>query len=634
VIEKQETGSVLIYFLLLSFSYYCSSHISKQFRSRQTKRVLILQDLKAVSDTGYSFSHGTVLLKEHVAFINVFRYAQQYDYDYKLINLNRTHFVEDLELHESWIKVFAVYLAMLEKKEDHPFFSLKYDYIVYLDSSYFLINPKSTIFEQLRLWDGGVSDIYLLANSRTSSENEKADLSSHGVHTLVADTSFMIWKNTNSNRKLLNHWMNHSPYEVGAFHSHFLTSTFEKELIHIIPVSSSNFFMSMEEGWNQLLEDFSKQSYFQQQLFYQSMIYHLISIGKEILSSSPSSSSSSAVSVIDFNISNEVLDEIYGNQPFDWLYLSYSFPHPNNTNILVPLSLVIHPASSNHENILTVCRSLLSEGICQGLLEDIYHKQMARYSAMTDYFHSSYLKIYQHLTSSECGFSPKGILDVGAAYGEWTRRVAQYFPNASFFFIEGNDKCIEFYGNLSIPYEIAVVGNHSGSEVTFHYDATVSVSGANSLYKENTNYASTYFIPLTVNLTTIDHIIQRRKLGSFQLLKFDIQGGEYDALLGAMEMLKNVEVIQTECPSMNYNQGSPSFLELHLLMEQLGFAMFSIVDWKDLPISLYPQFDVIWIKKGSSLWSQNCTRSLKNFQYSSSSPFQSYLEKYTIRYEN
>jgi FkbM family methyltransferase len=634
----------LSFFLVLSFSSYCCSYVSTQFRSRQPKRVLILQDLKAISDSGYSFSHDTLLLKEHIAFINVFRYAQEYNYDYKLINLNRTHFVETLELHESWIKIFAVYLAMLEKKEGKGSFSLKYDYVVYLDSSYFLINPKSTIFEQLRLWDSGLSDVYFLANHKPSSEKEKEDLSSHGVSMLIADSSFMVWKNTNSNRKLLNnwilsskthvngnYWMNHFPYEIGAFHAFFLTSTFEKELIHIIPASSSNFFMSMEESWNQLLGDFSKQSYFQQQLFYQSMIYHLISIGREISSSSSSSSSAATTSFIDFMISNDILDDIYGNQPFDWLYLTYSFPNPNKTNEILPLSLVVHPLSRNHENIHSVCLSLFSISTCQGMLEDIYHKQIARYSAINDYFHSSYLKIYQHFTSSECGnFSPKGILDVGAAYGEWTRRVNQYFLHSSFFFIEGNVKCIEFYGNLSIPYEIAVVGNHSGSEMTFHYDATVTVNGGNSLYKENTAYASTYFIPLTVNLTTIDDIVKRRKLGSFQLLKFDIQGGEYDALLGAIETLKDVEIIQSECPSMNYNEGSSSFFELHLLMEKLGFAIFSIVDWKDVP--LYPQFDVIWVKKNSTLWSHNCTHGLRNFQ--NSFHLQSYLEKYTIRYEN
>ncbi len=67
-------------------------------------------------------------------------------------------------------------------------------------------------------------------------------------------------------------------------------------------------------------------------------------------------------------------------------------------------------------------------------------------------------------------------------------------------------------------------------------------------------------------MQTIDSIVEKHKLGPVQFLKLDVQGAELLALQGAKKTLVNVEILQVECPVMNYNQGAPSFANLSVIL--------------------------------------------------------------------
>ncbi|KAG2427399.1 hypothetical protein HYH02_014619 [Chlamydomonas schloesseri] len=144
--------------------------------------------------------------------------------------------------------------------------------------------------------------------------------------------------------------------------------------------------------------------------------------------------------------------------------------------------------------------------------------------------------------------------------------------------VEGNDKCQGELAAKGIPFEISLVGRAEGN-VTYHRrkDSTCAASTGNSVFKENTHIFSEDEV-VEARVRTIDNIVSARQVGPFQLMKVDIQGSEVPALLGARRTLETVEVVMTEAPVMNYNQGSPPFTVLTSVLNHLGFEIFDIAD--------------------------------------------------------
>ena len=104
----------------------------------------------------------------------------------------------------------------------------------------------------------------------------------------------------------------------------------------------------------------------------------------------------------------------------------------------------------------------------------------------------------------------------------------------------------------------------------------------------------------------IDDIVRRRNVGPFDFMKIDVQGAEVLALKGARKTLQQVEVILTEASLMNYNAKGSSFLELSTELDAAGFAMMDIYEISRRG-SVLLQFDVVWARKTSKLWSKACT---------------------------
>ena len=139
-----------------------------------------------------------------------------------------------------------------------------------------------------------------------------------------------------------------------------------------------------------------------------------------------------------------------------------------------------------------------------------------------------------------CGFYPSWILDVGAHFGEWANQTRRLFPESILFMIEGNIECTDKLSEVNLEFEISLVGKAAGV-VPYYKDHLDTKSTGNSIYKENSKYfVDAMVVPTEIN--TIDSIASKRSLGAIEYLKLDIQGAELDALMGATEVLKSVQV--------------------------------------------------------------------------------------------
>lgn len=209
----------------------------------------------------------------------------------------------------------------------------------------------------------------------------------------------------------------------------------------------------------------------------------------------------------------------------------------------------------------------------------------------------------------DCGFHPEAVLDVGANIGEWAQDVQSLFPNTSIFMIEGNEKHREVLKSRNMDFEIALVGENERN-ITYYVSKVDARGTGNSVFRENTAHFPDKNTELvSARIQRIDDILENRGINKkFQFLKYDIQGSEYNALLGSIKTMKDAEVIHTEVAIMNYNQGASSFMSLHSLMELSGFAIydtFGLARGGNGYVAI--GYDLVWVKKTSPLWRRKCT---------------------------
>lgn len=175
------------------------------------------------------------------------------------------------------------------------------------------------------------------------------------------------------------------------------------------------------------------------------------------------------------------------------------------------------------------------------------------------------------------------ILDVGAHSGDWTRTMNKVFQSAKFLMIEANPKkkkaLSTFSSQAGHEFEIAIVGDKPQT-VTFHAHKHFSTGG--SLYRElNYNYWKPHVIEtFTGEMQTIDSIVKRRNFGPPQMLKIDIQGAEFIALLGATHTLASVQYVMLEASVHQYNPGAASFADINTFLTLQGFRLYDIIDFR------------------------------------------------------
>ena len=165
---------------------------------------------------------------------------------------------------------------------------------------------------------------------------------------------------------------------------------------------------------------------------------------------------------------------------------------------------------------------------------------------------------------------------------------------------------------------IGLVGDVEGEEVDY-YRINPNFEGGgkvkveetgNSIYKELSPFFNEPIIEKHVT-HTIDNLVESVGLenDAFQIMKLDVQGSELKALRGAKKLIARSPdlIIITEVSIVPYNGGdAPSFFDIHLEMEKMGFRMIEIIDLTELTIdgskSITLQMDVAWMRKEKVHW--------------------------------
>lgn len=199
----------------------------------------------------------------------------------------------------------------------------------------------------------------------------------------------------------------------------------------------------------------------------------------------------------------------------------------------------------------------------------------------------------------EAGFRCRMAVDGGAAEGSWTQRFNTVFPESAVLCVEPRDDCQSrlrvAVANLpNVTIEKTLLGAHEGF-ADFHEHADQSSVLSNS---SGHGFGSVVRHPMT----TLDAIIERKRLSFPDLIKLDLQGAELLCLKGAPKSVEKAEIVILEVSFIPIYSKNPLVGEVIPFMSQRGFRCYDIASILRRPLdNALAQADLIFVKSDSPL---------------------------------
>jgi FkbM family methyltransferase len=194
-----------------------------------------------------------------------------------------------------------------------------------------------------------------------------------------------------------------------------------------------------------------------------------------------------------------------------------------------------------------------------------------------------FIKWLESLNSKEIfqGF----VLDIGANIGNHSLFFSDYFTGI--FSYEPNPliyKLLLFNANLVNNVKCFNIGISSSESNSFLKFNKTNVGGGRieQIINNNSNE-----FQHTVNLNTIDNLIEIENI-SIKLIKIDVEGHEFEALMGAEKTIKNNKpIIIFEQHISEFNEGTTKVIEL---LKSYGYKYFAQIEKSPKPPEILPNF--------------------------------------------
>jgi FkbM family methyltransferase len=198
------------------------------------------------------------------------------------------------------------------------------------------------------------------------------------------------------------------------------------------------------------------------------------------------------------------------------------------------------------------------------------------------------------------------ILDVGANCGQTAWQYRSLFPNSQIYCFEAQpDLCRELEARFRDDPKISIyscaVGATEGT-ANFYLNAKRATS---SLLAPDSEHLSASYRPMSrneeirpVKVITLDSFAVSKNLRHIDLLKMDIQGGEYEALLGAKKLLADcaIDLVYSEAFFIPMYAHQPLFGDLVSYLAKWNYRLHLIYNQNINGISGRPlQADAVFV---------------------------------------
>lgn len=179
----------------------------------------------------------------------------------------------------------------------------------------------------------------------------------------------------------------------------------------------------------------------------------------------------------------------------------------------------------------------------------------------------------------------KVIFDVGARHGGITGQYRAMYPDAKIFAFEPFPKSYELLlkyadaqdGNV-VPVKLGVSDRTGKSAFNVNeHDFTNSLLDSHRTETIIDNLTESKS-RIEIDTITLDQFAMENKISKIDILKFDIQGGELNALKGAQRMLSEgrISLIYTEVSFMKIYEGQPFYHDISAFLYSNRFELINI----------------------------------------------------------
>jgi FkbM family methyltransferase len=186
---------------------------------------------------------------------------------------------------------------------------------------------------------------------------------------------------------------------------------------------------------------------------------------------------------------------------------------------------------------------------------------------------------------------PRTIFDCGANVGFVTHRFRELFPTATVYAFEPNpavyEKLVDTYRDDAKVKTFPMAISKAPATLTFHTNKNTGTSSFFAPTEYNhLHYARRKTTAIEVPVTSIDAIAAKESIEEIDILKLDLEGSEFDALLGAESLLtrQRVKVIYTEVALVPLYEKQPLFEDLVVHLRGKGYHLYNIYGFNESAI--------------------------------------------------
>jgi len=182
------------------------------------------------------------------------------------------------------------------------------------------------------------------------------------------------------------------------------------------------------------------------------------------------------------------------------------------------------------------------------------------------------------------GFSPRGVLDIGAHRGDWTRVARSIWPSARGLMIEPQP---EMQGSLDrvcrqhegVSYVLVGAGSCPDVRIQTIWE---DLAGSSFLpVRDEAMLASGRQRPAP--LATVDSLLEERPDLKPDLVKLDVQGYELEVLRGSRECFGVTELFIIETSLFAFLPANPLCREVIVFMAEAGYELYDITEYYRRP---------------------------------------------------
>jgi FkbM family methyltransferase len=197
------------------------------------------------------------------------------------------------------------------------------------------------------------------------------------------------------------------------------------------------------------------------------------------------------------------------------------------------------------------------------------------------------------------GFSPKSIVDVGAAQGHWARMAAKIWPQATIFGVDPNES------------NVAELEATKRDVPQFDYRrAFLGPERKQVRYADRSDQTSLLDVAdehtATAEMVPLDELVADHHLAQPELLKLDVQGFELEVLRGAQRTLEGCQAVLAEVSMVRFFQTVPLAADVISFLADHGFAWYDVMGiYRRQSDDALAQMDLMFVRESHPLRSQS-----------------------------